>query len=176
MLFLTDAVVKDIETVARAGMGAEGCARYVGVNTQTFLHWLEDGARYVEMEDAGQAVPHYGVIFAKLYRAYSRACAEREAEALLTVRKAQSGWQADAWWLEHMHPQYMSRENRPAADVVMADAAFLHGLRDGVEDDDDEQGGSHVSLDDSQTVSAYLRRLPGQPFAQLRDLPVGQGA
>lgn len=143
MPVITHEMIVTLCTVARSGMGPDGCARYVGIAPETLTQWVQRGHLAARVADDGGPVSASEAIYLQLYRDLSRARAEREAQSVLAVTGKEKGWPADALFLERAHPESYGtrpRERAHAADVVLGDAAFLERLQADITDDPDGHG------------------------------------
>jgi transposase len=98
---LTAELQERIVTAIRAGSYAEQAAAYAGVHRATYYRWLAQG------KDTARGACH------DFYEAVTRAEAEAEVAAVLTIRRAATKhYQAATWWLERRFPQRWGRVDR----------------------------------------------------------------
>lgn len=105
-LKLTDQLRKDICNDIKAGVPIDHAAIAHGITRATFYNWYRKG------KDAKSG--KFRQFYDKVEEAKSVAIALR---ARRIYKAGEDNWQADAWWLERVAPNYFGRKDTHTVDM-----------------------------------------------------------
>jgi len=130
--------VENLIQTLRAGVSIEVASQCIGVARSTMYGWIQRGEKARLRLEEGLEINDREEEYLELLEKVERAQAEREIQAVTTIKRAgaRGSWRASAWLLERSFPERYGRKRayRPLErvaenqDALMITPALLRSL------------------------------------------------